>query len=138
MPVKLGFKNFYLYSAIEPKTGTDFTLQISHVNADCLNAYLAEFSKAFSKDQIIMVMDGAGWHKSKNLTVPGNIEIVYLPPYSPELNPTERFWQHIKQHTIKNKVYTNLSPLIKAIDSFLRTMTPSIISSLCAAPYLYI
>lgn len=89
MLVKLGFKNFYLYSAVEPKTGEHFTLEIPHVNTECLNAFLKEFAKAFPPEEIILVMDGARWHKSKDLVVPANIEINYLPPYSPELNPVE-------------------------------------------------
>ena len=137
MPVKLGFKNFYLYSAVEPQTGIDFTLQISHVNTACLNVYLDEFSKAFSQDKIILVMDGAGWHRSKDLQIPHNIEIVYLPPYSPELNPTERLWQHIKRHTIKNKVYAGLSALNNAVDAFLKNLTHPVLISICSANYVY-
>jgi transposase len=47
-------------------------------------------------------MDGAGWHKSKNLIIPKNIQVVFLPPYSPQLNPVERLWKFIKeQHNKK-------------------------------------
>jgi transposase len=49
-------------------------------------------------------MDSAGWHRSKNLKIPQNIEIVFLPPYSPELNPVEKLWQYIKSNTIENKI----------------------------------
>ena len=98
--VKLGFKNFYLYSAVETKTGEYFTLEIPYVNTNCMNVFLEEMSKQYAGDEIILVMDGAGWHKSKNLQVPENIEIILLPPYSPELNPVERFWQNIKKNTI--------------------------------------
>lgn len=90
--VKLGFKNFYLYSAVESSTGEHCTLEIPYVNTGCLNVFLEEFSKTYPKDEILLVMDGAGWHRSKDLIIPANIEIVYLPPYSPELNPVERFW----------------------------------------------
>ncbi len=138
MPVKLGFENFYLYSAVEPKTGTDFTLEITHVNTHCMNAYLVEFSRVFSTKEIILVMDGASWHQSKQLKIPPNIEIVYLPPYSPELNPTERFWQHIKNHTIKNKIYENLSLLSTTLEVFLKGISSDTISSLCAVNYLAI
>ncbi len=137
MLVKLGFKNFYLYSAVEPKPGIDFTLQISHVNTICLNVYLVELSKAFPNDEIMLVMDGAGWHKSKSLKIPQNIELVYLPPYSPELNPVERLWQYVKQHTIKNKVYVGLSALSNAVDQFLKSLTHPVLTSLCSAHYVY-
>ena len=76
--VKLGFANFYLYSAVEPKTGEHFTLEIPYVNTNCMNIFLEEMSKEFTGDKIILVMDGAGWHKAKNLQVPDNIEIILI------------------------------------------------------------
>lgn len=68
-------------------------------------------SVKLGSSEAIVVMDCAGWHKSGNLKMPHNIEIIYLPPYSPELNPVERLWQYIKSNTIKNKVYANLEIL---------------------------
>jgi transposase len=44
-----------------------------------------------------MVLDGAGWHKSKTLSIPYNIELLPLPPYAPELNPVEHLWDYIKE-----------------------------------------
>lgn len=48
----------------------------------------------------MLIIDGAGWHRSKNLQIPDNISIIFLPPYSPELNPVDcgciserTFWQ---------------------------------------------
>jgi len=73
-----------------------------------MNVFLNEISKTYANKEIVLVMDGAGWHKSKDLQVPDNIEIIILPPYSPELNPVERFWQHIKRYTIRNKIYKNI------------------------------
>lgn len=101
-----------------------------------MNVFLEEMGKLYAGDKIILVMDGAGWHKAKNLQVPENIEIMLLPPYSPELNPVERFWQHIKQNTIKNKIYKTLSSLKDAVAKFLNSMSLDEISSVCAAGYL--
>ena len=116
--VKLGFKNFYLYSAIDPKTGEDFTLIFRNVNTQCLNVFLGQLSQKLGQKQIILVMDGAGCHKAKGLVVRDNIEIGILPPYSPELNPVERFWQYIKRRTIKNEIFTTLAALEKALTRF--------------------
>ena len=76
MPIKLGFKNFYLYSAIELGTGDNLTLELPYVNTDCLNIFLDQLSKFYPNDKIILVMDGAGWHKSKKLVLPTNIAYV--------------------------------------------------------------
>ena len=47
-------------------------------------------------------MDGASWHKSKDLKIPKNIEFMILPAYSPKLNPIERLWKYIKNNFFKN------------------------------------
>ena len=83
-----------------------------------------------------MVMDGAGWHKSKGLVVPENIEIIIMPPYSPELNPIERLWKYIKQNTIKNRLFETISYLEEYVSHFIRTITYKVIASVCQITYL--
>ena len=134
--VKLGFQNFYLYSAVNPKTGEDFTMISPNVNTVCFNIYLEELGKFLGERKAIIVMDGAGWHKSKALVIPSNITISFLPPYSPELNPVERLWKFIKDNTIKNKIFTNLDDLEQAISKFLNTIMPNVVASVCKIDYL--
>ena len=61
---KLGFQNFYLYSAVDPKSGVDFTLILPNVNTVCMNLFLTEMIKYIGDAPIILVMDGAGWHRA--------------------------------------------------------------------------
>ena len=97
------YKSFYLYSAVKPISGDSFSLLLPQVNSSCFNLFLQKMAEETNGRKIVLIMDGAGWHKSKELTIPENIEIMYLPPYSPELNPVETLWQYIKNHTIKIK-----------------------------------
>lgn len=83
-----------------------------------------------------MVLDGAGWHKSAELRVPANIELLYLPPYSPELNPVEKLWQYIKSKVLRNKFYDNLLDLENAVCDFIRGISQDTIMSNCACDYL--
>lgn len=136
MKIKLGYKNFYLYSAANPKTGEEFTLLLPNVNINCMNVFLDEFVKFIKNRKIVIVMDGAGWHKSDKLIFPRNIRIIIQPPYSPELNPIERLWQHIKDHTIKNKIYKTLPELENKVCKFIRTLNPEIIRSVCRVSYI--
>ncbi len=80
-------------------------------------------------------MDGAGWHKSKDLIVPKNITIKILPPYCPELNPVERLWLHIKQNTIRNKIYENLSSLEDVVCDFIKNLKMDEIKQICNYGY---
>lgn len=134
--VKLGFQNFYVYGAVNHLSGEMISLILPHVNAYCLTIFLKEMSHQFPNDQIILVLDGAGWHRAKDLEIPQNIEIVYLPPYSPELNPIERLWQHIKRYTIRNKIYDSLNHLETEIELFIRKIPQADISSICSCNYL--
>lgn len=121
-----------MYGAASPE-GQCFSLFIDGVSKDCTQIFLDEFSKTLDRD-VILVMDNAGWHHELN--VPDNIEIVYLPPYSPELNPIERLWRYIKEETLKNKVYNTLADLEKAVAQFLLQIKKDAIASICACSYV--
>lgn len=128
--VKLGFKNFYLYSSANPANGKHFTLLMPNVDTACMNVYLEELSKEIKTD-FILIMDGAGWHKSKNLIIPENIQIILLPPYCPELNPVERLWKYIKDNTIKNKVFETLQNLEDEVCEFIAKLENNVVMSIC-------
>ena len=60
------------------------------VSTGAMNAHLAEIARTVAPGaHAVLVIDGAGWHSAKALTVPDNISLLRLPPYSPELNPVE-------------------------------------------------
>lgn len=126
-----------MYSAIGLGTGDHFTLEMPYVNAECLSVFLQEFRKNVPNVEILLVMDGAGWHKAKQLKVPDGIEIIFLPPYSPELNPVERLWEHLKNHTIRNKIYFSLSSVMDAVAHFMNALSSHELKTLCSANYLY-
>lgn len=134
--VKLGYKNFYLYGAVNPSSGKHVSLILPSVNTICMNIFLQELAVELGNTKIILVMDGAGWHKSNNLIVPDNITLAFLPPYSPELNPIERLWLHIKHHTIRNRIYKTLNELQKELCRFIQNMKMQVVASICAVNYL--
>jgi len=130
--VKLGFKNFYVYSAVDVSSGEDFSLIMPKVNTHAMNAFLDQMSKSLGDKEAVIVMDCAGWHTSKRLEIPTNIEIIFLPPYSPELNPVEKLWQYIKAHTIKNVIYESLSELEGVICEFITNLKTESVALTCS------
>jgi transposase len=134
--VKIGYENFYVYSAVCPATGEDFTLLLPYVNTRVMNRSLAEFGTWLEGRKCILVMDQAGWHCSKELRVPSNVEIAHLPPYSPELNPVERLWDWLKRNAIRNRFFDTLVEIMDAADEQIRMLTPEILKSMCACEYL--
>ena len=135
--IKLGFKNFYLYSSVKPLSGEACTLLLPKVNTQCMNIFLQEMSQQYNKQPIVLIMDGASWHKSKDIRVPENIKIIYLPPYSPELNPVEKLWQYIKANTIRNRIYESIDHLKDTICSFVMGLDSADLKSICSCNYLY-
>lgn len=130
---KLGFKSFYLYSAINHQNGESYSLIMPSVNKNCMQIFINEFASTVS-DKTIIVMDQAGWHKG--LLIPKNLEIIFLPPYSPELNPVERLWQHIKDAVLKNKVYNDLDELENRVAEFVKNISKETIASVCNCKYI--
>ena len=133
---KLGFQNFYLYTAASPKTGSEFSLLTPYVNTEWMNVFLRKMSEWLKEKKAFVVMEQAGWHKTKKLIVPDNINIIFLPPYSPELNPIERLWQYVKDHVLKNKIYNTLNELEKSVCTFMNTVDANIIKSVCNINYM--
>lgn len=133
---KLGFKNFYTYVAASPDLGKGFSLLAPCVNTECMNIFLLKMSRRLKTKKAFLILDQAGWHKSKDLVVPKNITLIYLPPYSPELNPVERLWQHLKDNILKNRIYNTLASLENAVGTFLSSLQPSTIRSICNVNYM--
>lgn len=101
-----------------------------------MNLYLEQMSHAYESDKIVVIMDQAGWHKSKELVVPDNIEILYLPPYSPELNPIERLWKHMKTNYIHNRVFDSLKHMMALMVDVFENLSSRTVASLCSCNYL--
>lgn len=120
----------YAYGAVEPKTGKSFFLVLPYCNTDCMNVFLRELSKAYPNDFILLVADGAAWHRSKNLETPQNIEIFPLPPYTPEMNPIEQIWKEIRKRGFRNEVFQTLDKVVQRLCDVICSITPKTISSI--------
>ncbi len=98
----------YAYAAISPHDGVMDSLILPEVNSEAMSVFLAEVSARHADELIFMVIDGAGWHRALDLRIPENISFIQLPPYSPELNPTEHIWDEVREKWFKNKVFKDL------------------------------
>lgn len=130
----------YLFGAVCPRSGQAVGYLMPTADTFCMNLYLAEISRAVDKDtHVALVLDQAGWHRSKELQVPKNITLFPLPAYSPELNPIELVWLYLKRHYLSNRVYPNQESLYEAgVDAWNRfTSDVNHIKSLCHASWIY-
>ncbi|MCY6494560.1 transposase [Leptolyngbya sp. GGD] len=115
--------------------GASFFLQFSHVDSDCYQRFLDEFAQQFPESLNILKVDNGRFHASKNLQIPENVILLFQPPYSPELNPIERLWQHLKAD-LKWASFKTLEQLQTRIDQLLHDLTPDIIASLTGYDFI--
>ena len=129
------FKAFWLYGAVEPATGESFFWQFSHVDTECYQRFLDEFSQAYPDSLNILQVDNGRFHTSKKLVVPENVILLFQPPYCPELNPIERLWEHLKAE-LKWTSFQTLAQLQTIVEQLLSQLTPQVIASVTGYPFI--
>jgi len=112
----------YAYGALCPRDGTLDSLIMPTMHSECFELFAAEVSKRHPEELVVMVCDGAGSHTATELALPGNVRILTLPPYSPELNPTEQLWDLIRERRFSNKAYDTLEEVEDDLADELRTL----------------
>lgn len=124
--------------AVEPASGQLVSLIVAHCNTEVFQAFLDTMAgeiPAEEGNKVYLVLDNAGWHKSTCLDW-HHIEPVYLSPYSPDFNPIERLWQHVKGQAmagfLTNDGEALTDKLLEALQNLLDA--PDIIRSVCAPP----
>ena len=98
----------YAYAAVCPFDGDLDALILPEVNTEAMSIFLEELSGNHGDEQIVLILDKAGWHTAGNLTIPDNITLHWLPPYSPELNPVEHLWDELREKWFRNKYFASL------------------------------
>jgi hypothetical protein len=112
----------YAYAAVSVADGVLDTLILPHVNSSCMQVFLDEVSSRHHEDRIVMILDGAGWHKAGILVIPDNMRLLSLPPYAPELNPVEHIWDELREKSFGNLVFDSLDALEDHLETSLREM----------------
>jgi transposase len=123
------FSNTYLWGSYSPITGDQFVMEIEGVDSKIFEAYLNEFSLFKPEEYKVMILDNAKFHTAKKISIPENIILVNIPPYSPELNPSEQIWQYIKKR-FKNKTFNNMMDIKEWLNYIVCNMNSSLIRSI--------
>jgi len=113
----------YEYAALSPWSGELDYMTSEKMNTENMSRFLKQVGEAHRQDFIVMILDGAPSHRGKKLEVPENMSIVFLPPYSPELNPVERLWNALRRDYFANKVFDSLNVATLQAERGLANMT---------------
>ena len=128
------FDNFYLYGAVEPTTGASFFLELPYLNSRAFQVWLDGFATTFPDTLNVVVLDNGAGHKAKAVRWPANVVPVFLPPYSPELNPIERLWRDLKDKLADIPV-TTIAALSEAMCAIIQHYSHAALQALTSFAY---
>ena len=126
----------YAYGAVEPTSGESCFLIMPYCNTNCMNVFLNHLSMSYPDDIIILVCDGAAWHKAKALIVPENIRLVFIPPYTPEMNPIEQILKEIRKRGFRNEIFQTLNKVVERLCSTIQSISSETITSITARDWI--
>ncbi len=109
-PVRRRYQWLYVSGFVRPRTGQTWWALLPTVSAAAFSLALAAFARDERIDaqrRAVLVLDQAGWHTAKALTVPEGVHLVFLPAYSPEVQPAERLWDLVDA-PVANRSFADL------------------------------
>ena len=132
------YEYYWLYAAVEPTTGEAFWWELPRLDAACFTVFLQKFGQCYDDSLNIVLLDQAPAHVAQRVQIPENVVLVWLPAYSPELNPAERLWEDLKRRidVLDAQVRSSLTALQEHVAGLVRHYTAETIASLTGYAYL--
>ena len=118
-----GRKRLNIIDAINPVSlQPTILLTEENCSAEVIEAFLEEIKKQYNKAKAIcIILDNARYQRNNMVQTTSklfNIDLLFLPPYSPNLNLIERLWRYFKKEVMKNKYYPDYSTFESAVETF--------------------
>jgi putative transposase len=132
------YEYYWLYAAVEPMTGEAFWWELPRLDADCFTVFLRQFGQQYAESLNVVLLDQAPAHVAQRVVVPENVILMWLPAYSPELNPVERLWEDLKYRidVLDTQVRSSLTALQEHVAGLIQAYTAETIASLTGYAYL--
>ncbi len=109
------YESAYVFGAVCPSQDQAVGLVMPRVNTEAMQDHLALLSEQVPTGRhAVVVLDRAGWHTTTKLKAFENISLLPLPPYSPELNPTEQVWAQLRSRSLGNRCFKNYDDIVQA------------------------
>ena len=127
----------HLFAAVRPSTGQGFAFVLPAATTGTMQAFLDRFAATLAADEhAAMPLDQAGWHGAHDLSGPGNVTLVPLPPYSPQLNPVERVWLYLRERHLSHRLLDGYEAIVDACCAAWNRLTPERLRPLTSYPCL--
>ena len=119
----------YLFGAVKPHNGNTSFLITPNCNKEWMGEFLKALAEQYHDEPILLMLDNAVWHKAKALKVPSNIELFFIPPYTPEMNPIESLWKIIRRMGFKNRAFDSLKKVEDHLEKVIKELNPNKVKS---------
>ena len=138
------FESTWLFGAFSPIDGKRLLIEADGCDSDFFQIFMDELSKTDSEELMLILLDNASFHKTGKLKIPDNtayfvhstsIALIYIPPYSPELNPAEKMWQRFKR-AFTNKPFTSMKNVRDFLTEQVNLLTEDVVISTCAYEWI--
>jgi hypothetical protein len=135
--VALLYESSWLSAAVAPPTGATVWWEWSCLDADCFTLCLPQFGHYDAESLHLVLLDQAPAHVAQRVQMPAHVVRVWLPAYSPELNPVERLWEDLKARidVMDARGRASLSALQEQVASIVQRYTAATIASLTGYAY---
>lgn len=116
-------KNVSFYGFLNIKTGRQHTFITEYQNMYITRDQLIKLRELYPRKHLVILWDNAGWHKGSQvqewITQDANTEVIYFPPYSPDLNPQEHVWKAGRRAVTHNTQVTDIQETARAFKTHL-------------------
>jgi hypothetical protein len=133
-------QSLYVFAAVCPQLGHITALLLPYANSQMMTLFLAHVAAELADYFIVMLVDRAGWHLSRQVTWPENIRLLPQLAGSPELNPAEHLWDDLRENETANRHFEALEHLETALCEGLNRLAsdPERLRSMTHFPYMQI
>ena len=126
-----------VYGAVSPMDGESLFVVLDKSNTENMAVFLKALSEKFPNDTILLCTDNASWHTSRDLIVPENIALFYIPPRTPEMNPIEVVWREIRKIGFKNKIFASIKDVVDRFHEVVDNLTKETVKSITLWVWVY-
>lgn len=129
----------YIVGGVAPVTGATYTVVNEKFNSMVFIQFL-QLLLARTEGDITLVLDNHPSHHSKMtqefLKDKSRLNLLFLPAYSPDLNPKENFWNYIRKKFLNNKVFKTTKEMAIAVKDFIKKIPKKVVQKVCSYEYL--